>query len=87
MKVKASTKPSVVLSHSYHAHYFSLKNVDDYEVKSLLKGIEDPCQNGSWHIDFYLGKIQNIYYETTDPWEAREEFANELAIEIAKFLK
>ena len=87
MKVKANTKQSASYSHSCFTHYFSVNNINAEEVKKLIAKLQASIHNGDWDSYEYMGKVMSISYETTDPWESREEFANELAIEIENYLK
>lgn len=87
MTVKENTKPSVICSYSCFTHYFSVDNYKVDDIKELLGQLQAFQYNGDWDSCEYLGKVMTISYETTDPWEAREEFANELAIDIENLLK
>jgi len=87
MTVKANTKQSASYSHSCFTHFFSVNNIKAEDVKKLIVKLQASQHNGDWDSYEYMGKVMSISYETTDPWESREEFANELASHIANFLK
>jgi hypothetical protein len=87
MTVKAITKPSAAYSHSCFTHFFSVNNISVDDVNKLIARLQDTQYNGDWDSYEYMGKVMSISYETTDPWEGREEFANELGTDISNFLK
>ena len=87
MSTKTITKPSASYTNSCFTHYFSVNNIKVDDVKKLLSQLQASLYNGYWDHYEYMGKIMSISYETTDSWEAREEFANELASEIDNLLK
>ena len=87
MKVNENTKPSVAHSYSCYTHYFSVDGMSAGIVEMLLADLQASHYNGHWDSFVLWGKVSVIFYETTDQWEAREEFANELANDISDLLK
>ena len=87
MKVKENTKPLAAHSYSCYSHYFSVDAMSTEVVEKLLADLKASHYNGDWDSFLYMGKVTAISYETTDQWEAREEFANELANDISDLLK
>ncbi len=87
MKVKANTKPSATYSYSCYTHYFSVDAMSAEVLEKLLAELQASHYNGDWDSFVLMGKVTAISYETTDQWEAREAFADELASDISDLLK
>lgn len=87
MSTKTIKKPSACYSNSCFTHYFSANNMKVEDMKNLLLQLQASQYNGYWNHFKYKGKIMSISYMTSDILEAREEFANELASDIADLLR
>ncbi|WP_146178951.1 hypothetical protein [Limnohabitans sp. Jir61] len=87
MSVTFTKNPMAIFSHSCYVHYFNVMDVPVALAHKAIKVLSKSSYNGCWSVQLMGDEVHTIDYETTDEWEARVEFAEQLALEISQVFK